>query len=334
MKERMQDAAIGLAAIAAILLMSAMLLSFGSFRGVMQGTYPATIRLDQAAGLRYGSQVTLDGVPIGRIDEVALDMTAARPVTVHCEFDDWARIPVEHEIMVEKAIIGGGTILAILSQSNDSDRLVFQPDEIPELAGEYQDIGAMLSSILDARMGPIVDSFDTFQTLAATYAQVGERVNGLLDEGRTDEGSIGGAIVRVNNVLEDAQSALQLAAAWLDDEQLREDFGNAVFKASMLIERSTDAIGQAGKLAETLDIESSQVAGSLVSTADAIDLTLGDIRGVLKKASEGPGTVSRLLGDDTLYEDLNESIRRLESTLAAIQTMVEAINEEGLNVDF
>ena len=80
--------------------------------------------------------------------------------------------------------------------------------------------------------------------------------------------------------------------------------------------------------------ESVAVSSSLVATADAIDLALLDMRGMMKKAMEGPGTVSKLLSDPALYEDMQDSIQRLESTLASIQSLVDAIEKEGLNVEF
>ncbi|MCH2160957.1 MAG: MlaD family protein [Phycisphaerales bacterium] len=334
MKDRLRDAAIGLAAIAAIVALSAMLLSFGSFRGILQGSYPAEIRLNQAAGLRYGSQVTLDGVPIGRINHVSLDMQQVRPVMLECDINDWARIPMDHQITIEKSLIGGGAVLSILSTTDKSDRLVYEPGDLPVLAGNYEGIGGMLTSVLDERMGPIIESFDAFKALAATYTEVGERVNVLLDENGAEGGGIPAAISRVNQVLDDAQEALQLASSWLNDEQIREDIGNAIFKANLLIESSTEAIGQAGLLAEILQMESTEVSNALVSTADAVDGTLASVRELLGKATEGPGTVSRLLGEDGLYEDLSESVQRLEATLASIQALVDAINAEGLNVEF
>ena len=81
-------------------------------------------------------------------------------------------------------------------------------------------------------------------------------------------------------------------------------------------------------------MESAEVGASLVSTADSIDQTLSDVRTLLNKASEGPGTISRLLGDGALYEDLQDSVRRLESTLSSIQALVDAIEKEGVNIEF
>lgn len=334
MNDRIRDIAIGVAAIAAIIATATLLLSFGAFRGAMQSNYPATVRLDRAGGLRYGSQITLDGVPIGLIQDVALEMTQPQPVKISCAIDEWARIPVNNEVVVETALIGGGTILAFRSTGEATERLIYEPEELPIFIGNYSDVRDTISALLDSRMGPILDSFDSFGQLAITYKEVGERVNSLLAEGPESEESIRTAVVRINGVLLDARNALQLASNWLEDPQMQEDARTAIFKANLLIERATETIGKAGELADVLKDESSAVGSSLVATADAIDLTLLDLRSMLRKAVNGPGTVSRLLGDPALYEDMQDSVQRLESTLAAIQSLIDAIEKEGLTVEF
>ena len=66
-----------------------MLLAFGSLREMSQNSYEITVRLNRAGGLRYGSQVTLDGVPIGVVESVALEMESQRPVRLQCRLE-WA----------------------------------------------------------------------------------------------------------------------------------------------------------------------------------------------------------------------------------------------------
>ncbi|MCP4496087.1 MAG: MCE family protein, partial [Phycisphaeraceae bacterium] len=94
MKDRYRDAIIGLAAIAGVAACVTMLLAFGSLREMTRNAYEITVRLNRAGGLRYGSQVTLDGVPIGVVESVALEMEALRPVRLQCRLDEWVRIPV------------------------------------------------------------------------------------------------------------------------------------------------------------------------------------------------------------------------------------------------
>lgn len=334
MTSRLRDAAIGIATLAAILATAAMLLQFGALRGVMQPSYNATVRLDRAGGLRFGSQITLDGVPIGKIAGVELEMNEPLPVRLDCSLDDWARIPVDHRVVVETGLIGGGTILAFRSQGDAAERAVFEPDELPVFSGTYTDVGETISSLLDTRMGPVIDSFESFSQLAETYNQVGERVNSLLEEGADSEESVRTAITRINGVLLDAQKALELVSGWLDDPQMQEDVRTAAFKANLLIERVTDTVGKAGDLAQVLEGEVTAVSSSLVATADAIDVTLADIRGVLERATTGPGTISRLVNDPGLYDDLQESAQRLEATLAAIQLLITTIEKEGIIVEF
>ena len=72
----------------------------------------------------------------------------------------------------------------------------------------------------------------------------------------------------------------------------------------------------------------------LASTADAVDATLADVRGLIGKAGNGEGTVGRLLNDPILYEDLDDAARRLDATLATLGTLIEAIKAEGVKVEF
>ena len=66
-----------------------MLLAFGSLREYARDTYEVEIRMNRAGGLRYGSQVTLDGVPIGTIDDVSLEIEAAPAPTTEA----WLAVP-------------------------------------------------------------------------------------------------------------------------------------------------------------------------------------------------------------------------------------------------
>ena len=95
MKDRYRDAVIGIAAIAGVMACIAMLLAFGSLRELARDSYDVTIRLNRAGGLRYGSQITLDGVPIGVVESVALELEETDPVRLTCRLDEWVRIPVD-----------------------------------------------------------------------------------------------------------------------------------------------------------------------------------------------------------------------------------------------
>jgi phospholipid/cholesterol/gamma-HCH transport system substrate-binding protein len=334
MNERHRDAAIGLAAIAAAAATVSMLISFGSLRELARPSHDVVVRLNQAGGLRYGSQITLDGVPIGTIAEVGLEIDQALPVRLDCRVDDWVRIPVDHLVQVEAALIGGGARLAILSLDPASDRAVFSAAETPVLEGTFLSLGDALSGSLDARMGPITASFAEVGDLARTYRELGERLNTLVAEGGNDGTGLGETLQRINGTLGQAEEAFAAATAWLGDEQLRADARDAVFKANLFIERATDAALAASRLATTLDGEAPALAQRLASTADAVDATLGEVRLLVDVAARGEGTIGRLLQDPALYDDLDDAAKRLDATLETLRILIEAIKAEGVKIEF
>ena len=334
MKDRYRDAIIGLAALLAAAATVLMLVAFGSLREYGRDAVDLEVRFNRAGGLRYGSQITLDGVPIGTIGSVELQIEEALPVLFKCRIDSWARIPIEHEVRVDAALIGGGTRLAIVSLDPSADRALYPSGETPVLAGEFLSLEEALASGIDLRMGPIAESFSEVGSLAATYQALGEELRELVKMGGDDGAGLASTIERANRVLDQATRAFAAASTWLDDEQLLADARSAVFKANLLIERATEAATAAGRLATTLEEESPAIIDRLVGTSLAIDGTLAEVDSLLRRASEGEGTIGRLLSDPVLYEDLDDAAKRLSETLRALRTLIDAIEAEGVKIEF
>ncbi len=334
MTERHRDAVIGLTALVGVVAMIGMLLAFGSLREYARDTYVVEVRMNRAGGLRFGSQVTLDGVPIGTIGDVALEIEAPLPVRLDCKIETWAMIPTDHFIKVDAALIGGGARLAIISLDPDADRAVFSPEDVPRLSGSFLPMDEALSGALDARMAPITESFQQVGALASVYRELGARISDLVATGGGEGQGLATTLERINGTLLSADRAFAAATDWLDDAQLREDARSAVFKANLFIERATDAALAAGELATTLDEQTPTLVDRLSSTATSVDATLAEVRQLARLASDGTGTIGRLLNDPALYEDLDDAARRLDATLAALKVTIEAINDDGVKVEF
>ena len=334
MNDRYRDAIIGLAAIAGIAACVTMLLAFGSLREMTRDAYDITVRLNRAGGLRYGSQVTLDGVPVGVVEQVTLEMESRLPVRLVCRLDEWVRIPVDHLVQVETALIGGGTRLAMMSLDPVEGRAVFDPSEVPILAGEFRSLDESLVQALDSKMIPVTESFREVGALAGIYGDLGRRINEMMAADADDEAGLAASVVRINRTLAEAERAFQVAGDWLADEQLQEDARQAVFKANLFIERASTAAVAASELATDLGREAPALLVRLGATADSVDRTLEEVRGVIRQVGDGEGTVGRLLKDPALYEDLDDAARRLDVTLATLQSLIEAIKAEGVKIEF
>ena len=78
---------------------------------------------------------------------------------------------------------------------------MFAVAETPVLEGTFLSLGDSLSTSLDARMGPITESFAEVGDLARTYRELGERLNTLVAVGGTEGAGIGETLDRINGTL-------------------------------------------------------------------------------------------------------------------------------------
>ncbi|MCE9618911.1 MAG: MlaD family protein [Planctomycetes bacterium] len=124
------------------------------------------------------------------------------------------------------------------------------------------------------------------------------------------------------------------AKAWLGDEQLRQDFKSAVWKANQLIEQATATVDSITKLSTQLRTDSHELMDKVAPAFAGLTATLDEIRELAKKASTGEGTVGRLMNDPELFENLTDASRRLELTMRDLQLLIRKIKEEGLGVSF
>src|SRR5690606_15656658 len=101
---------------------------------------------------------------------------------------------------------------------------------------------------LDARMQPILAGLESFNTLSATYIELGNNLNDLLVPQNESDFAAGAqpnlrtAVLRLNRALDEVTEGLALVKEWLGDEQMRADAQLAVSRARQLIEEATTAV--------------------------------------------------------------------------------------------
>ncbi len=124
------------------------------------------------------------------------------------------------------------------------------------------------------------------------------------------------------------------AQEWLGDEQLRADFKSAVWKANDLITQATATAEGITKLSAQLQSDSHELLQQVAPAFAGLTAALDEIRALAKKATDGEGSVGRLMSDPELYENLSDASRRLEMTMRDLQLLIRKIKEEGLGVSF
>ena len=147
MRHSWKDFMVGLASIVALAGLSALLLLFGEMTWVFQRTYPIVLRANTAAGLRAGSQVMLEGVPIGEVKKVALEPDAPLPVVLTLKIDRNQPIPSAVRPTISAGLLGGGSRIDLrIPAGAPSDAM--DPAHPPVLEARFTSLGDQIDSLM------------------------------------------------------------------------------------------------------------------------------------------------------------------------------------------
>ena len=317
---------LGLTTLIALVGIVVLLMLFGEMESFVRSRYSVTIECPNAAGLRPGSTVELNGVPVGRIDDVTYAAGLHYPVRIIALIDETVLIARGVIPYASVQLLGGSATLQLETAPGGDGTL---PTDGSAVLHEPIRSRLMeeLTASLDSRMQPLLDGMEDFRELARNLNELVRPV----DPDRPGETrNIRWAVETLNQVLDDVREALAMAKAWLGDEELRLDARVAVHNANVLIEQATDTMEQFAKLAGRIEADSESVSKHLAPVLDELASTLEEVHGLVARATEGEGTIAQLLNNPDLYNSLDDAAIRLERTLREVQLLVEKVKADGL----
>lgn len=314
MKSRLRDFFVGVTSIVALTGFAALLLLFGELASLWQKRYPLHIRANESAGLRAGSQVTLNGVVIGTVESIDVSLDdVAHPVRIRAFIQERFDVPLGVTPSVSISLLGGGQRLDLQVPADPSVQLVMASrTQVSEIVADFETLGDVIryvkSAVEEAR-GTLARLEGGFENAGKTF----EKVGGTLDD--------------ISTLSKQAGQTLAKADAWLGDEQLREDFRGALFNAR-------EATATIARVVANFEGDAPKLMGSLTRAGDQLSRSLEQLDQLLAQAREGKGTVGQLMSNPDLYNNLNDASQRLTSLLRQAQLLLEKIRQEGLDVKF
>jgi phospholipid/cholesterol/gamma-HCH transport system substrate-binding protein len=341
MKQGVRDVIIGLVAIVALAGVVLLLFWFGELEALLHPRYQLTILTNHARGLRAGSSVELNGVPIGQVSLVSIGPDIKQPVRIDLMIDESVRIPTTAVAYAETSLLGASAILVLGTPAVPTTPMEFHPVDGTAVIRQPLRIQLIeeITNELDARMAPIIAAFEKIDELSSTYMQFGENLNDLvappdpnLPPGQQPE-NIRDTIAKFNDMLDKMREATDLANAWLEDPQIMADARKAVDNATVLIEKATATFERYTVLADEISADSDALVKTLIPVSDDMSALLADLRVLTKRADEGRGTVGQLLNNPDLYNALTDAAQRLEATLAHLEALIEKLRNEGVDVN-
>lgn len=331
MRERVRNVMVGICTIGAVGAASALLFLFGEIEPMLASRWQLKVAFNEAGGLRRGSLVTLNGVPVGSIEKVEIWADPTQPVLVIAAIDDSVRIPEPSTPSVQASLLGSGARLELTAALP----LAVPPRTYPRdretiLRGKVESIESRVIGQLDDRLAPLMASFGELSKLARNLNAL---VEPTPDGATPNPESLRTAMRKLNDTLASADAALKGAQNWLNDEQLRTDVRDAAHGASELMRDATVTANRIGALADTLADDAAALRAGALPVLDRASGALQELEQLVIAARTGKGTAGRLIQDPALYEGLSDAAKRLDEALARLNLLLDKIRAEGLGVE-
>lgn len=331
MRERVRNVLVGICTIGALGGAALLLFLFGEIEPFLSPRWSIQVAMNEAGGLRKGSLVTVNGVPVGAIDSIGFWSDREHPVLITALINEDIRIPDPSVPTVQASLLGSGARLEFTARLPLSDPPKNYPtDEKEPLRGRVQSIESRLVEQLDTRVKPIVDAFEDVGLLA-------RNINELVAPPKPGEepspDSLRAALRKLNDTLASADRAMASAQSWLDDEQLRTDIRDTANGASVLMRDAAVTANRITALAESLEADATELKASALPVLARAEAALDQLNQVLVAARTGDGTVGKLMKDPALYEGLTDAAKRLDDALAKVNLLLDKIRAEGIGVE-
>jgi phospholipid/cholesterol/gamma-HCH transport system substrate-binding protein len=331
---------VGVLVIVAVSALSALVfLMAGSTGGLFTGKTTLRSYFENAAGLKNGAPVNLEGVTIGTVTQVKIEPARKlTPVEVTMKIGNKYRQAVHTDSTSSLETIGvlGDTVVDINSKSatgppvqNNAELKTNETPNLSDVIKSSQGTIEQLNTIL-AKVDHLADS------LNSDKGSIGELINNpelynralttlnelsrLVDTVSNGQGSIGKLVAddTLYNHINDTVAKLDKMATSLDDgkgtigkllkdETLANNLNSSVKNADQLLADINAGKGGLGMIAKD-----PQFAAKLRDTVDKLD-------SVLNRVDSGEGTVGQLVRNPSLYNNLDQSLTETRGLVAAIR---------------
>lgn len=324
----------GLTAIGGIAGLVAMLALFGELRNIGQEFYNFKLHMDTGGGLSATSRVTLNGVRVGTITHLvnAADPSDGVLLTIRVKAD--TRIPSSFEVFIEKTLVGDANLDLIVTRQTVPDVNFVNPDEVynRKATGLFDKVQTALAEPLQ-RLTKTADNIDE---LAATYTQVGKRLDALVAP-RTPAEVAAGAEPNLTSAIARADTVLAGANEWLGDDQFRGDLRTITAKTADVLDQASQTAQSWRDAADTVNRQIAstgqkvdELAGQATGTLRRLDQAANEVVQVTASVNKGEGTLGQFIHNPEVYNAVRDAAKRLERALAEFQMLVEKYKEEGI----
>lgn len=275
-----KEVKIGLSAIVCLILMYAGI-QFLKGVNVMKPANHYIITFNNVSDLMVSSPVLVNGYKVGVVHEMQFDYETNNKVNVTINLDEELRIPVDSKISMVKSLMGNASLVI----------------DMNPYVSEYYKSGDVIEGMEgNDLMGSLAGMMPEVQSIVLKVDSILTGVNALFNDP-----ALQATVKRLDCI------SANLATLTGD---LNKVMGNDV---PVILDNVTSITAQVDTLTTTLN------AIPLEATLAQVSTLLGNIETATAQLNKCDNTAGKLLNDEQLYEQLNNTVASLDSLLVDIR---------------
>ena len=292
--------------------------------------YTVRAYLADAAGLRQGSPVTLDGLRIGEVESFTVVGDPRGNVQVKLRLQEKHPIPRDSKLTLASSGIFGDSFMAF-SGASDPKALMLPIDGTAEvqasrgfLAQAGQQAEIILSGVSDLLAGDTRNDIKRLIHGAADLAESGKRLADNLD---AQNKALGDTLASVKGLSDDLRASLAELQTRVDGTLHHVDGLVATLdgQAASLGTKAAGTMQRVDVLVDRASVVIDQAGPELTQTLASAKIMSQRIQRIAEALAAGEGVAGQLLVNRQLAQDLNNTAIDLSRTAALIADHPETL---------
>ena len=305
---------VGLLVLAGFFVLAFAIIRIGGPTSFFGEKFKITAYFPSANGLRPGNDAWLDGLLVGRVEEVGPNRNpnAKGRVQVVIEIDAAYKNNVRNDSTVAIETVGllGDKTIQLSSGSEAAEPL---GDGGVIYGAETGDVQRVIQGANDV--------VANFKVLSDNLTTISRNVIDISDQVKGGEGSLGkfltnaelhdnlnGTVVEMQKLVADVRTGPGTAGKLISDDEMYVKFTGLLDRMETLVAKVESGNGTAGKF-----LNDPKLFDTLVQSLDKLDSIVGRI-------DRGEGSLGKLMKDDGFYNSLQTTMKQMDSLIVSIQS--------------
>lgn len=359
MTDRFRHVLVGITAICGIVGMAGLLMLFGYVPDWAEGGYTVKVHMPDAAGLTPGSRIKMNGLDVGRVVDIELRKPISLGVEVTTKVKDEFELPVGVRASVSPTLLGGSPALdfSVKHLADQKETQMLPRDGTALVLGDSSSLTGQLANQLESALERPMNEFtrigNNFESIAKDWSDLSKHLIQLTSEVSPADvdasngkkmGNITTVLARADQRLAEMQQVIDGINSLVNDPAMRADIKTSLANikdasgsikevsadTKNLIAKANGSVEKVDSLVDSAKGNIDQLTKRYVAVADDMSGTILAMRKTIDQVREGDGTVGKLINDPSLYNNLNESVKKLDSALVDMKLLIQKWEKEGI----